>query len=112
HAKIGLHRLDLADIAERLDMKREIGVAHRDPHAIAALGQRAHDMAADETAAAENRDERGDRYNGGHRWLSIGLPVQPLLNRIRAKGKGRELPQRTSLVARGPISLHPAPPVG
>jgi len=47
HAHIGLHRLDLADIAERLQMAGKIGPPAGDPDAIAALGQRAHDMAAD-----------------------------------------------------------------
>ena len=47
HAHIGLHRLDLADIAERLQMAGEIGPAAGDPDAVAALGQRPHDVAAD-----------------------------------------------------------------
>ena len=56
-AQIGLHGMDLADHAERLQEAGEIGPAHRDAHAIAALHQRAHDMAADEAGAAEDRDE-------------------------------------------------------
>ena len=35
-AQIGLHRVDLADAAERLQMAGELGPAHRDPDAVAA----------------------------------------------------------------------------
>ena len=47
HPHIGLYRLDLAYVAERLQMAGKVGPPAGDPDAIAALGQRAHDMAAD-----------------------------------------------------------------
>ena len=39
-AQIGLHRLDLADIAERLKVAGKFGPARRDPYLVAALCQR------------------------------------------------------------------------
>ena len=57
-AQIGLHRMDLADPAERLQMARQVRPAHRDANAIAALGERAHHMAAEKARAAEDRDQR------------------------------------------------------
>ena len=47
HAQIGLHRLDLADIAERLQMAGKIGTAAGDANPVAALGERPHHMAPD-----------------------------------------------------------------
>ena len=46
-AEIGLHRMDLADAAERLQMAGKIGPAHRHPDQVAAAGQRPHDVAAE-----------------------------------------------------------------
>ena len=46
-AQIGLHRMDLADAAERLQMAGKIGPAHRYPDKVVALGQRAHHVAAE-----------------------------------------------------------------
>ena len=57
-AQVGLHRVDLADPAERLQVAGEFRPADRDADAVAALGQRAHDMAAEEARAAEDGDER------------------------------------------------------
>ncbi len=45
---VGLHRVDLADPAERLQMAGEVGPAHRDADAVMALGQRPDQMAAEE----------------------------------------------------------------
>jgi hypothetical protein len=50
--------VDLADAAERLQEIRKLGPAHGDADAVAALGERAHDMAAEKSRAAENGDER------------------------------------------------------
>ena len=55
HAQIGLHRLDLADIAERLQMAGEFGPAGGDPDPVAALGQRPHHMPADKAGARRTR---------------------------------------------------------
>ena len=57
-AQIGLHRVDLADAAERLQKAGKLGPAHRDPDTVAALGERAHHVAAEEARAAEHRDQR------------------------------------------------------
>ncbi len=62
--QIGLNRLNLPDAAERLEMECEIRPAHRHPHAISALGERAHHVAANKTGAAEN----GDEFSGFGHW--------------------------------------------
>ena len=54
-AQIGLHRMNLPDLAERLQMKREIGAAHGDPDPPAALRQGAHHMPADKARTAKDR---------------------------------------------------------
>ena len=56
-AQVGLHGVDLADPAERLQVAGELGPAHRDADAVAALGERAHHMAAEEARAAEHGDQ-------------------------------------------------------
>ena len=56
-ADIGLHGVDLADFAERLQVEGELGVAHRHPYAVIALGQRAHHVAAEEAGAAIDGDQ-------------------------------------------------------
>jgi hypothetical protein len=56
-AQVGLDRMDLADIAERLQEAGKIRPANGDADAPAAPRQRAHDIAPDETRAAENCDE-------------------------------------------------------
>ena len=57
-AHIGLHRVDLADPADRLQMAGQFRPAHRDADAIVPVGQRPHHVAAEETRAAEHGDER------------------------------------------------------
>ncbi len=57
-AQIGLHGVDLADAAERLQMARQFRPAHGDADAVAALGQRPHHVPAQKAGAAEHRDER------------------------------------------------------
>ena len=54
---VGLHRMDLADPAERLQVSGEVRPAHRDADAVVALGQRPDQMAAEEARAAEDRDQ-------------------------------------------------------
>ena len=63
--QIGLDRMYLADPAGRLQVDGEVRPSHRDPEAVAALGERAHHMAAQEAGAAEDGDERFCR-SGGH----------------------------------------------
>ena len=55
---VGLHGMDLPDPAERLQVAGEIRPAHRDADAVVALGQRPHQVAAEEARAAEDRDQR------------------------------------------------------
>ncbi len=55
--QIGLHGVDLADHAQRLQKPCEIGPADSDTDPVAALDQRAHHMTAQETGAAEDGDE-------------------------------------------------------
>ena len=47
-AHVGLHGMDLADAAKRLQMPAELRPPHRDADAVVPVGQRAHHMAADE----------------------------------------------------------------
>ena len=48
-AQIGLHGVDLADPAERLQMPGQFRPPHRDPDAVIALGQRADHAVAPES---------------------------------------------------------------
>lgn len=70
-AQIGLHRVDLADGADRLEEIGKVRPAHGDAHPVATLDERTHDMAADETGAAEDRDELLGRGLGSHRESSV-----------------------------------------
>ena len=72
-AQIGLNGGDLADIAQRLQMKGEVGPADGDAHPVAALRQRAHDMAADKSRSAKHRHHFGKVCLFGHRCLRISL---------------------------------------
>ena len=54
-AQIGLHRMDLADGAERLQEPRQFRPPHRDADAIPPLRQRPHHVAADEAGARRIR---------------------------------------------------------
>ncbi len=80
-AQIGLHGVDLADPAERLQVAGEVRPAHRDADAVAALAQRAHHMAAEEARAAEDGDQRveiglGDVGAGFHaRKIPVTRPM-------------------------------------
>ena len=47
-AHVGLHGMDLADAAKRLQMPAELRPAHRHADAVVPVGQRAHHVAADE----------------------------------------------------------------
>ena len=80
-AHVGLHGMDLADPAERLQMAGEVGPAHRDADAVVALGQRADQMAAEEARAAEDGDQLVDVGLDGH---AIGL--DPALAKYRMAG--------------------------
>jgi hypothetical protein len=56
-AQVGLHRLDLTDPAERLEVAGEFGAAAGDTDAVMALGERTHDVTAKEAGAAINGDK-------------------------------------------------------
>ena len=56
-ADIGLDGMDLADVAERLQMECEVGTPRGDADAPAVARQRPDDMPADEARAAEYRDD-------------------------------------------------------
>src|SRR5260370_42078485 len=64
-AHIGLHGMDLPDLSQRLEETGKLRPADGHPNAGAEFGQRAHDVTAEETRAAEDGDERFER-NGGH----------------------------------------------
>ena len=57
-AQIGLHRVDLPDLPERLQVAREVRPAHRRADAVARARQRPHHVAAEEPGAAEYGDQR------------------------------------------------------
>jgi hypothetical protein len=66
YPQIGLNRLNLADIAQWLEMPCKIGPPAGNPHQISAPRQSAHDMAAKETGAPENRDKLWGLQDFGH----------------------------------------------
>ena len=65
-AHIGLHRMDLPDAPERLQVPGELRPAHRHADAVAAAGERAHHVAAEKARAAID----GDQRVGGAFWHS------------------------------------------
>src|SRR5262249_10989887 len=65
-AHIGLHRVDLANAAHRLQEAGEGRPAPPDPGAIAALGHGAHQVAAQEARAAEDRNQGVELRLRGH----------------------------------------------
>jgi hypothetical protein len=66
-AQVGLHRMDLTDPAERLQMAGEIGTADGHPNAEIFLGQRPHHVAAQEAGPAEHGYQGIDLVLYGHR---------------------------------------------
>jgi hypothetical protein len=54
-AQVGVDRVDLADLAQGQEI-REVRLAGRHEDAIAAFGQTAHHVAAEEARSAEDRD--------------------------------------------------------
>ena len=69
-AQIGLHRADLADPAERLQMEGEVRPAHRHPDAVVAPGQRTDNVATEEAGAAVDGDKGVVRTACGHAALA------------------------------------------
>ena len=65
-AKVRLHRVDLPDAAERLEMTGEVRPPHGRAHPVALARERAHHVAAEEARAAEHGDQRfcGDFGHG------------------------------------------------
>ena len=56
-AQVRLRGVDLPDAAQRLQMTRKMRPTACDPHAPAALGEGAHDITSEKTAAAKNNRE-------------------------------------------------------
>ncbi len=56
-AQIGLHGMDLADPAERLQMAGQFRPAHRHAKPVVALGKRPDHGPAQKARSAENRDQ-------------------------------------------------------
>ena len=65
--------------AKRLEMASKLGAAHRHADTVALLAQRAHHVAAEESRAAENGDQR----------IDIGLGNHPVLGRLPAPRGGK-----------------------
>src|SRR5262249_60271270 len=57
-AQVGLDRVDLADLAERLQMSGQFRPADCDADAVVTLGERAHDVPPQKARSPENRDQR------------------------------------------------------
>ena len=57
-AQIGLYRMDLADLATRLQMACKFRPPHRDPDTVIALAERAHHVSPQKARPSENRDQR------------------------------------------------------
>ena len=72
HADVGLHGVNLPDSAQRLQVAGKIRPAHANAHAVSALRQLPDHVAADESRAAENRDESSRCGLRGH--LASCLP--------------------------------------
>jgi hypothetical protein len=66
-AQVGLHGMDLADIAHRLQMTGEIGAAHGRADAPFLAGQRPDGVPAEEARAAKHRDEASLFQSEHHR---------------------------------------------
>ncbi len=101
--QIGLHRVDLADSSERLQVARKIGAADCDADAVTDLGERTHHMAAEETGAAENGDQRLQR-NSGHAALVRVASTADTGSSPRCIGSRiiqirRPIPHLTSMIA-------------
>jgi hypothetical protein len=71
-AQVGLHRVDLPDPAERLQVPGEIRPAHRRTDPVALADERPHQVAAEEARAPEHGDQRlgGDFGHGADLWRS------------------------------------------
>src|SRR5690606_22078231 len=65
-AHIRLHQLHLADITHHAQFGAKVRTAHRNAHAVTALGQRAHDLLPDEAGAAEHNDEIASTHCEAH----------------------------------------------
>ena len=57
-AQIGLHGVDLADPAERLQVAGQFRPPYRHPDPVVALGQRPNHVSPQKPRSAKNRDER------------------------------------------------------
>ena len=89
-AQIGLHRVDLADPAERLQMTGKLRPAHRDADAVMPVGKRAHHMTAEESGAAEHGDERLRRVPQGHRRRNTRSPSACIVGSRTPSSRNRD----------------------
>ena len=92
-AEIGLYGMNLSDAPERLQMAGEIGTAHGGADAVSVAGERVHDMPAEKTGSAEDRNERvgiGDRGHG----------------RLRRQGQARGATRSGAVAGRHTRSVH------
>ena len=71
-AYIGLHRFDLPDRSQRLQIAGQLRAAHRDANTVVPVGERAHHMAAEESGAAEHGDQRVKIALHSHCWRNTG----------------------------------------
>src|SRR5690348_4280868 len=71
-AYIDLHRMDLPDAPERLQVPGKLRPAHRHADAVAAAGERAHHVAAEKARAAIDGDQRVGSRPGIHGGAGMG----------------------------------------
>ena len=88
-AQVRLDEGDLADIAERLQEAGEIGTAHGDADAIAALGERPDDMPPTKPRPSEHGHERRQVGKGHGRLLErlCGMLIGFVLAESSATGR-------------------------
>src|SRR5262249_34692757 len=91
-AKIGLHGMDLADAPERLQVAGKLRTPHRNPDAIAALAQRADNVAAEKSGAAKNGDQRVHHVSFRFGAYNFVLVAWPRTIMLRSGIPGRNTP--------------------
>src|SRR5215510_33447 len=85
--QIGLHRVDLSDAAERLQMASKFGPTNRYSYPIMPFSQRADHMTAEKSRSAVNGDEGVVRAACAHAALNIRAEMpgnRPIQDRPRA----------------------------
>ena len=89
-ADIGLHELDLADVAGEPDVAAEVWPAHRNAHPPALPAEGADDMASEEARAAENGDDLAGHWGVPEPFRSDGAIDQNRMRKSMWRDGGKE----------------------